>query len=247
MATEHQVVSREAWDAARKELLEAEEAHDKQRQALTKQRRELPWTKVEKAYTFATDQGPKTLLELFEGRSQLIAYHVMFGPDYEAACPGCTGLADGIDPGVIHLNHLDVTVICISRAPIERLTAYKQRMGWHFPYVSSYGTNYPFDFGFAQTAEQMTSGELAKMIDDPPGWLRDWSDQVGAPLAKALVETPGWIVFAREGDSVYLTYRTDSTSSPLLATFFQPILDIAPKEQSAEPRAVRKDEYDEPA
>ena len=115
-------------------------------------RRELPWVPVEKEYEFDTEDGKKTLAELFDGRSQLLAYNVMFGPDYTVgACPGCTSLGDGLDGSRVHLNHRDVTLICFSRAPIDRLTAYKERMGWQFPYVSTYDTDFAFDFGLALT------------------------------------------------------------------------------------------------
>ena len=114
-----------------------------------------PGSPVEKEYEFDTEDGKKTLAELFDGRSQLLAYNIMFGPDYTlGACPGCTSLADGLDGSLVHLNHRDVTLICFSRAPIERLTAYKQRMGWQFPYVSTYNTDFAFDFGLALTEEQ---------------------------------------------------------------------------------------------
>src|SRR4030095_6580536 len=152
---EHKIGNREEWQAARDELakLEAEEA--RQNEEIKKKRLELPWVPVEKEYEFDTEQGKKTLAELFDGRSQLLAYNIMFGPDYaHGACPGCTNLADGLDGGLIHLNHRDVTLICFSRAPIERLTAYKQRMGWQFPYVSTYNTDFAFDFGLALTPEQ---------------------------------------------------------------------------------------------
>ena len=136
-----------------------------------------PGYPVEKEYEFDTEDGKKTLAELFDGRSQLLAYNIMFGPDYKlGACPGCTSLADGLDGALVHLNHRDVTLICFSRAPIERLTAYKQRMGWQFPYVSTYGTDFPFDFGLALTEEQAQQvPEVKGMIDDPPGWLQEWS------------------------------------------------------------------------
>jgi predicted dithiol-disulfide oxidoreductase (DUF899 family) len=139
--TEHKIGTRDEWQAARKELANLEAEHAKLGQKATEQRRQLPWVAVEKEYEFDTEDGKKTLADLFEGRSQLLAYNVMFGPDYEVgACPGCTSLADELDGGRTHLNHRDVTLICFSRAPIERLVAYKQRMGWEFPYVSTYAT-----------------------------------------------------------------------------------------------------------
>src|SRR5207245_2863969 len=122
---------------------------------ITKKRRDLPWVRVEKEYVFDTEAGKKTLADLFDGRSQLLAYNVMYGPDYTlGACPGCTSLADGLDGSLVHMNHRDVTLLCFSRAPIERLATYRQRMGWQFPYVSTYETDFPFDFNLAMTAAQ---------------------------------------------------------------------------------------------
>src|SRR3954466_13831136 len=176
--------TREEWQAARDELakLEAEDAQLGQKG--TEQRRQLPWVPVSKEYEFDTEDGKRTLAELFEGRSQLLAYNIMFGPDYKnGACPGCTSLADSLDGGLIHLNHRDVTLICFSRAPIERLTAYKQRMGWQFPYVSTYNTDFAFDFGLALTEEQAQQvPEVKEMLDNPPEELLVWSEQTGAKL-----------------------------------------------------------------
>ena len=157
---------------------------------MTEQRRELPWVPVEKEYEFDTEDGKKTLAELFDGRSQLLAYNIMFGPDYElGACPGCSNLGDELDATRVHLNHRDVTLICFSRAPIDRLIAYKERMGWQFPYVSTNGTEFPFDFGLALTPEQAQQiPEVKGIIDNPPEWLEDWGRQVGAKLEDGLRE-----------------------------------------------------------
>src|SRR6266480_1188124 len=162
--------SREEWQAARDELAKLEAEHAELGQKVTEQRRQLPWVPVEKEYEFDTEHGKKTLGDLFDGRSQLLAYNIMFGPDYElGACPGCTSLADGLDGTLVHLNHQDVTLICFSRAPIDRLVAYKQRMGWQFPYVSTYETDFPFDFRLAMTEEQAEQIPAVKeMIDNPP-------------------------------------------------------------------------------
>src|SRR5205085_2465680 len=167
------IATRDEWQAARDELATLEAEHAELGQKVTERRRELPWVEVEKEYEFDTDQGKKTLAELFDGRSQLLAYNIMFGPDYElGACPGCTNLGDGLDGALVHLNHRDVTLICFSRAPIDRLVAYKQRMGWQFPYVSTYDTDFPFDFGLAMTEEQAQQiPEVKEMIDNPPDWL----------------------------------------------------------------------------
>ena len=173
---EHKIGTQEEWEAARQELakLEAEQAELDRK--VTKQRRQLPWVEVEKEYEFDTEAGVKTLPELFDGRSQLLAYNIMFGPDYErGACPGCTNLGDELDATRVHLNHRDVTLICFSRAPIDRLTAYKERMGWEFPYVSTNRTEFPFDFGLALPPQQAQEiPEVKEVLDNPPGWLEEW-------------------------------------------------------------------------
>src|SRR5918911_1263578 len=149
---EHRIGTREEWQAARDELAKLEGEQAQQNEEIKKRRLELPWVPVEKEYEFDTEAGKKTLAELFDGRSQLLAYNIMFGPDYEVgACPGCSNLGDELEPTRVHLNHRDVTLICFSRAPIDRLIAYKERMGWTFPYVSTYETEFPFDFGLAMT------------------------------------------------------------------------------------------------
>jgi predicted dithiol-disulfide oxidoreductase (DUF899 family) len=242
--SEHTIGTREEWQTARDELakLEAEQAETNER--ITQKRRALPWVPVEKEYVFDTESGKKTLAELFDGRSQLLAYNIMFGPDYTlGACPGCSSLGDGLDGSLVHLNHADVTLICFSRAPIGRMKAYKQRMGWQFPYVSTYDTEFPFDFGLALTPEQAQQiPELTSMLDNPPEWLRDWSRQVGAALEDGLRENPSWIAFARDDDTVYHTY-TVSAPDPFVAPYFSLLLERTPKPQPAEPRMRRKDEY----
>ena len=241
---EHKTGTRQDWQAARDELAKLEAEHAQQNEEIKKKRRELPWVAVEKEYEFDTEEGKKTLAELFDGRSQLLAYNVMFGPAYEkGACPGCTNLADGLDGGLIHVNHRDVTLICFSRAPIDRLIAYKQRMGWQFPYVSTYNTDFAFDFGLAITEEQAEQiPEVKEMLDNPPPFLEEWSRQVGADLKDGLQEVPSWIAFARENGTVYHTY-TVTAPDPFVAPYFAFLLERTPKEQPPEPRARRKDEY----
>src|SRR6266513_5623611 len=181
---EHTIGTREEWQAARDELAELEAEQAERDGEITRKRRGLPWVPVEKEYAFDTEDGKKQLAELFEGRSQRLAYNIMFGPDFEiGACPGCTNLADGFDGLLLHMNKRDVTLICFSRAPIDRLLAYRQRMGWQFPYVSTYGTDFPFDFGLAMTEEQAQKiPEVKEMVENPPEWLVEWSEQVGAEV-----------------------------------------------------------------
>jgi len=242
--SDHKIGSREEWQAARDELAKLEAEFARLGEKVTEQRRRLPWVRVEKEYVFDTEDGRKTLADLFDGRSQLLAYNIMFGPDYElGACPGCSNLGDELDATGVHLNHKDVTLICFSRAPIERLTAYKQRMGWQFPYVSTYGTEFPFDFGIAMTPEQAQGiPEVKAMIDDPPEWLVDWGRQVGAKLEDGLREGPSFIAFARENGTVYHTY-TVMAPDPFVAPYHAFLMKRTPKAEAADPRAWRKDEY----
>jgi predicted dithiol-disulfide oxidoreductase (DUF899 family) len=244
--SEHRVGTREEWAAAREPLLEREAKIAELTREVAELRRALPWVRVEKEYTFDTDAGPRTLAELFDGRSQLLVYNLMFGPSYVGACPGCSGLADHFDAGIVHLNHRDVTMIAISRAPLEKIQAYKRRMGWQFPWVSSFESDYPYDFGFAMTDQQKASGEVAKMISDPPDFLKEWSQQVGTDLATGLTEGPGWIVFALEDGVVYHTYTRYTPDGALLAPYYYQLLDETPKGRGDEMRAVRHDEYKTP-
>src|SRR3954463_14743758 len=172
---DHKTGTREDWQAAPRELAKLEAEHTELGNKLTEQRRQLPWVPVEQEYEFDTEDGKKTLAELFDGRSQLLSYRIMFGPDYEKGpCPGCSNLGDELDGTRVHLNPRDVTLICFSRAPIDRLIAYKERMGWTFPYVSTYATEFPFDFGLALTPDQAEQiPEIKEMTANPPGWLQE--------------------------------------------------------------------------
>ena len=241
---EHKIATREEWQAARSDLAKLEAEQAELGGKVTEQRRQLPWVAVEKDYEFDTVDGKKTLAELFDGRSQLLAYNIMFGPDYElGACPGCTNLGDELDGTRVHLNHRDVTLICFSRAPIDRLIAYKQRMGWQFPYVSTYNTDFPFDFGLALTPEQARQNpEIQSMIENPPEWLQDWARQIGAGLDDGLREGPSWIAFAREDGTVYHTY-TVMAPDPFVAPYHSFLLKRTPNGEPEDTRAWRKDEY----
>ena len=241
---EHKIGTREEWQAAREELAQLEAEQAERDEEIKASAAISPGSRSKRSTSSTPRTGKKTLAELFDGRSQLLAYNIMFGPDYTlGACPGCTSLADGLDGTLVHLNHRDVTLICFSRAPIDRLTAYKQRMGWQFPYVSTYGTDFAFDFGLAMTEEQAQQiPEVKEMIDNPPGWLQEWSTQIGAELKDGLRENPSWIAFARENGTVYHTY-TVAAPDPFVAPYFSFLLDRTPKPQPGEPRSWRKDEY----
>jgi len=241
---EHTIGTREEWQAARSDLAKLERELAERNEEIKRRRRELPWVPVEKDYEFDTESGRKTLAELFDGRSQLLAYNIMYGPDYKAgACPGCTGLGDNFDGTLIHLNKRDVTFVCFSRAPIDALAAYKRRMGWQFPWISTYGSDFPFDFGLALTEQQAAQiPEVQELIEAPPEWLEFWSTQVDADLKDGLRENPSYIAFALEDGVVYHTY-TVSAPDPFVAPFTSFLLDRTPKDDDAPFRTYRKDEY----
>ncbi len=242
--SEYTTGTREEWQAARAELAKLEAEYAELEQKVTEQRRQLPWVRVDKEYEFDTEDGKKTLADLFEGRSQLLAYNIMYGPDYEiGACPGCTSLGDELDAPRLHLGHRDVTLIAFSRAPIDRLVAYKQRMGWQFPYVSTYGSDFPFDFGLALTPEQAQQiPQLKQLIDDPEPFLQDWSRQTGAKLEDGLREAPSFIAFARENGTVYHTY-TVTAPDPFVAPYHSFLERRTPIGGGEEITVRRKDEY----
>lgn len=179
--TTHHIGTREEWLAARRELLAKEKDLTHRKDALARERLELPWVPLEKEYAFDTDAGQKTLAELFDGRSQLLIYHFMFGADWDAGCVGCSFLADHLDGMIPHVNERDVTVLCASRAPLEKLQAYKRRMGWKFDWVSSYGSDFGVDFGVSFTEEQQQNGAETYFgrIDSP-------MEELGNLLAFAL-------------------------------------------------------------
>ena len=241
---DHKIGTRDEWRAARDELTKLEAEYAELGQRVTDERRRLPWVPVEKEYRFDTEDGKKTLSELFDGRSQLLAYNIMFGPDYEiGACPGCSNVGDELGATRVHLNHRDVTLICFSRAPIDRLIAYKQRMGWEFPYASTYDTEFPFDFGLALRPGQAEEiPELKATIDNPPEWLEDWARRVGAWLEDGLREAPSFIAFARENGTIYHTY-TVTAPDPFVAPYHSFLLQRTPRGGGEEGRAWRKDEY----
>ena len=158
--TSHKIGTREEWLAARLELLEAEKALTRRTDDVARQRQELPWVRIDKQYRFDTDEGPASLADLFRGRSQLLVYHFMFGPDYTAGCPSCSAIADGFSGSVVHLAHHDVTLTAVSRAPLAKIQAYKRRMGWSFPFASSYGSDFNYDFQVGHTKEAWDAGAV---------------------------------------------------------------------------------------
>src|SRR5512144_2158195 len=158
--TKHMTGTRDEWLAARLELLEAEKELTRRSDELARRRQELPWVRIDKKYRFETDEGSASLKDLFRGRSQLVVYHFMFGPDYTAGCPSCSAIADGFDGSVVHLANHDVTLSAVSRAPLVKLQAYKRRMGWTFPWASSFGGDFNFDFSVGITELEQCSGKI---------------------------------------------------------------------------------------
>jgi predicted dithiol-disulfide oxidoreductase (DUF899 family) len=227
------VGTEQEWQVARKDLLAAEDELEEHAERVREQRRELPWVPVEKEYTFATEDGPKSLAELFEARSQLLIYHLMFGADWAVACPGCSSLADGLGGVVAHLNDRDVTLLCMSHAPLEKLIAYKSRRAWTVPYVSGHGDDFLFDYGFAFRREEMSGSvrdefDMGQLIRDAPQWLRNYRDEVGAPdLESAVSVSAGWSVFAMQDGAVYNTYRVYPPSR-LVTPLFSGLLGLLP-------------------
>jgi len=221
--TKHKVGTREEWLAARNALLEREKELTRRNDDLARERRELPWVRVEKEYSFDTDAGPKTLAELFDGRPQLLVYNFMFGPDYTAGCPVCSSGADTYSGAVEHLMARDVTFLCISRAPLEKLQAYQRRMGWNFPWVSSNGSDFNFDFGASHTKEELTP-RLQGNLGPVPGLAAD----CGTDPAGYLSEGPVFSAFALEDGVVYLTYSTTARGLEFMLGYYG-FLDRAPK------------------
>lgn len=230
----HATASREDWLAARRKLLAREKELTKLQEAVAAERRALPWVKLDKHYAFDTAEGPRSLAQLFEGKSQLIVYHFMFSPDWDAGCPGCSFLCDHVDGANLHLKHRDVRFVAIARAPLVKLSAYRERMGWHIPFVSSHGGDFNYDFGVSFTKEQLDTGRVPynfEMIDN-----------------KSMEDLHGTSVFIKKEDgAIYHTYsayaRGDERS---LGTYA--FLDLTPKGRDENNNMVdwlkRHDEYD---
>ena len=213
--THHKTGTREEWLAARLELLEAEKALTRQSDELARRRQELPWVRIDKEYRFDTEAGTASLADLFEGRSQLLVYHFMFGPEYTAGCPSCSAIADGFNGSVVHLANHDVAFFAVSRAPLAKLRAYKQRMGWSFPWASSFDSDFNYDFHVSHTEEEWQSGAVAynfreRDLRPPAGDESSWNawseTTVGTDWESYRREGPGVSAFAFEDGVVYHTF-----------------------------------------
>jgi predicted dithiol-disulfide oxidoreductase (DUF899 family) len=244
--TDHRVVGREEWAAARDELLAREKAHTRLGDELARERREFPWLLVDKEYRFDTDDGARTLAELFDGRSQLLVYHFMFGPTYEAGCPTCSSMADGFDGVIPHVNARDVTMVCVSRAPLAKLLAYRRRMGWSFPWASSADSDFNFDFGMSQSEEQTREAFAPLLGGETPEILTHHAAASGTDVIGYLSEGPGLSAFVLDDGAVYQTYATTARGCEFLMVYYG-ILDRGPKgrNEGGSPQLWlrRRDEY----
>jgi predicted dithiol-disulfide oxidoreductase (DUF899 family) len=253
--TEHSTGSREEWLTARLELLEAEKELTRRSDELARQRQELPWVRIEKDYRFETDEGSASLADLFKGRSQLLVYHFMFGPEYTAGCPVCSTIADGFNGFVVHLENHDVSMMAVSRAPLAAVQAYKRRMGWSFPWASSSGTDFNYDFDVSFTEDQQRKGTVEynfRPMDVTPvlegggeGPVAEVAAMTGTDAATYIREAPGMSAFALEDGVVYHTYSAYARGVDGLWGMYQ-WLDRAPKGRNETgPWFRRRDEYGE--
>jgi predicted dithiol-disulfide oxidoreductase (DUF899 family) len=233
--TKHRTGTREEWLRERLELLKAEKELTRRSDELARRRQELPWVRIDKDYRFDTDSGNAALADLFRGRSQLLIYHLMFGPDYQAACATCSTIADAFNGFVVHLANHDVTLGAVSRAPLAKLQAYKRRMGWTFPWASAYGGDFNFDFNVSFTEHQQRDGlieynyqrnrmDVARM---PPAVAQN-ADWAGTDVATYTREGPGMSAFVLEDGVVYHTYSAYARGLDGLWGMYQ-WLDRAPK------------------
>ncbi len=240
--TEHRIGTQEEWQAERNELLKEEKELTRRGDELTIKRRGLPWVPVEKDYRFETEHGTKTLADLFDGRSQLLVYHFMFGPPYEAGCPVCSSITDTLAPQVPHLKARDTTLLLASRAPLEKLLAYRERMGWGIPWVSIVGSDFNRDLGFLHTEEELRPFLEGKI----PLTVEQNAAMCGTDAAGYVTEGPGVSAYALSNGNVYRTYVTTARGLEIAMAFY-PLLDRTPKgrhESATEPLWIRRhDEY----
>jgi predicted dithiol-disulfide oxidoreductase (DUF899 family) len=244
--TDHKLATREEWAAARSELLAREKEHTRLGDELARQRRHLPWLRVEKEYRLDTDNGTRPLTELFDGRGQLLVYHFMYGPSYQAGCPTCSSIADGVDGIVPHLNARDVTVLFVSQAPLETLQAFKRRMGWSFPWASTANSDFNLDLGFSSSEEQ-TRAWVAPNREQLPTIAARNARETNTDLVGYLTESFGVSIFALEDGNLYQTYSTTGRGVEFLMGYYG-VLDRAPNGRNEDDGFQlwirRHDEYD---
>jgi predicted dithiol-disulfide oxidoreductase (DUF899 family) len=233
--TDHKIGTREEWLDARLKVLQAEKALTRQSDEVARMIKELPWVRIDKEYQFETEEGAVSLADLFQGRSQLLVYHLMFGPDYEVACPLCSAIADGFSGSVVHLAHHDVTLCAVSRAPFEKMQAFKRRMGWSFPWASAFHSDFNFDFHVSHTNEEWQSGAVDynfHRVDfrAPAGEEHSYDEHAaltGTNWDTYRREGPGMSAFALVEGVVYHTYSTYERGVDILWGAYQ-WLDRAP-------------------
>ena len=230
---DRRIGTRGKWLAAREELLKREKEHTRLGDEIAQLRRDLPWVWVEKDYRFQTDDGERSLRELFDGRSQLLVYHFMFGPSYQAGCPVNSSIADSIDGVVPHLRARDATLLLVSQAPLDKLQAYKRRMCWRIPWVSSSPGDFNLDLGFSQTMERSREAVAqirlpGQSVDAFPPIVEQNARASGTDVVGYLTESPGFSTFVRNDDDVYHAYSTTWRGLEFVMTYY-PILDHAPK------------------
>jgi predicted dithiol-disulfide oxidoreductase (DUF899 family) len=252
--TSHEIGTREQWLKARLKLLEEEKELTRRSDELARHRRQLPWVRIGKEYVFDTDEGEQTLRDLFAGRSQLLVYHFMFGPDYTAGCPSCSTIADGFDGFVVHLANHDVTLLAVSRAPLAKLQAYKRRIGWTFPWASSLGSDFNFDFNVSLSEEQQREGGYeynyrrgghAMDATPVPEPVARFAAMCGTDAPTYSRDRPGMSAFVLEDGVVYHTYSTYARGLDGLWGMYQ-WLDRAPKGRNETGVWWRRhDEYDQ--
>ena len=242
----HRIVTREEWTEAREVLLAREKEHTRLGDELARQRRELPWVRVEKEYRFDTGDGTRTLAELFDGRSQLLVYHFMFGPSYRAGCPTCSSMADTVDGALPHLHARDVTMTYVSQAPLDRLQTYRRRMGWNMPWASAAAGGFNFDLGYSRTEEQTRSAFAPMLEAGAPPALETNARSSGTDVTGYLTQGPGFCVFALDDGDVYQTYGTTARGLEFLMGYYG-VLDRAPKGRDegdgSQVWVRRRDEY----
>ncbi len=224
--TDHSIAGRQEWQAARDELLRQEKEHTRRGDELARQRRELPWLAIDKEYKFDTDDGPRTLPELFGGRSQLMFYHFMFGPEYEAGCPVNSSIADSVDALLPHLHARDLTFLLVSQAPLAKLRAYKERMGWSVPWVSAASTDFNLDLGASYPAEQVRGWGLE--VEALPPIVAVNAAAAGTDIPGYLSQSPVVSVFTLQDGTVYQTYSATGRGVEFVMNYY-PILDRLPK------------------
>ena len=240
---DHEIVSRHEWDTARDELLALEKEHTRRSDELARLRRDLPWVRIDKQYTLQTADGPRSLADLFDGRSQLAVYNFMFGPEYEAGCPVCSSIADSFNGVTDHLKARDVTMVCVSRAPIDKLLGYRHRMGWDFAWASSFDSDFNVDFDRYVPKETVATW----FEGDPPAVPAKFAADCGTDAVTYMTERPGLTVFSLVDGQVYLTYSSTARGLETVMVYYGILDRVSKGRDEGEPASPawihRRDEF----